>query len=205
MTAFRYALNTSTIQTTGLMEKIRIAAEVGYEAIELWAADVEAHVEAGGTLGEVARALDDAGLARPSMISLKDWGEADEAAAARGLDAARRRLELGVTGARGGGGSGGGPPDGDGGVAMVTEGYARLREVSVEMGVPASLEFLGFVKKIKTLDVAWEIARGTGHPAATVVVDAWHLFRGGSSGEAVERLPPEAVARHRPAASGSQL
>ena len=191
MADFRFGLNTSTIQPTGLMEKIRIAAAAGYEAIELWAADVEAHVERGGTLADVASALDDAGLARPSMISLKDWCPENDAEVAQALETARRRLALaGVLGVER---IVAGPPHGDVDVGRVTDRYARLLELSVEMGVPASLEFLGFVKTINTLDVAWEIARATGNAAATVVVDAWHLFRGGSSDGAVDALPVEAV------------
>ena len=43
MPAFRYSLNSSTIQPTPILDKIRIAAEAGYGAIELWHADIDAH------------------------------------------------------------------------------------------------------------------------------------------------------------------
>ena len=36
MSQFTLALNTSTIRPASLMDKIRIAGETGYDAIELW-------------------------------------------------------------------------------------------------------------------------------------------------------------------------
>src|ERR1044071_7784731 len=94
MSDFLYSLNTSTIQPAGLLEKIRSAQEVGYDAIELWVTDVEAYLAAGHPLTDVQHALDDAGLVRPSMIFLKGWCESDPKLLAEGLDICRRRLEI---------------------------------------------------------------------------------------------------------------
>src|SRR2546423_12273546 len=94
MANFTFSLNTSTIQPAGLMEKIRVTAAAGYDAIELWIMDVEAHLAAGKLLGDVRKALDDAGLDRPSMIYLKDWWEPDAAARRAALDECRRRLDI---------------------------------------------------------------------------------------------------------------
>src|SRR5687767_5097193 len=91
---FSFALNTSTIRQVGLVEQIHVAAAAGYDAIELWAADVETYLAGGGSLAEVAARLDDAGLARPSMISLKGWCDEDAALRARALEDCRRRLDL---------------------------------------------------------------------------------------------------------------
>ena len=48
---FRYCLNTSTIsgQNPGLLKYIDIAANAGYDGIELWVRDVESHLESGGS------------------------------------------------------------------------------------------------------------------------------------------------------------
>ena len=62
MANIAYCLNSSTIRPAPLMEKIQIAAEAGYEAIELWNDDLTAHQEAGGSLRDVAQALSDRGL-----------------------------------------------------------------------------------------------------------------------------------------------
>jgi sugar phosphate isomerase/epimerase len=191
MANFLYGLNTSTIQPAPLLDKIRIAREVGYDAIELWVTDVEAYLAAGHPLSDVQHALDDAGLVRPSMIFLKGWCEADPKLLAEGLDTCRRRLEIArdlevqrmVAG----------PPHGNVSLPQATDAYGRLLELSLEFEVPASIEFLGFVEAINTLEAAWAICQGVNHPDATLTNDAWHLFRGGSDLATVNEIPPERV------------
>ena len=191
MPRFRYSLNTSTIQPAGLLEKIRIAHQAGYDAIELWITDVEAYLEQGHPLADVRKALDDAGLLRPSMIYLKGWCDDDPRERAAAVDVCRRRLdiarELGVQRIVAG------PPGGVVPIAIVTERYRALLEISVQQGVPASIEYLGFVAGINTLEAAWEICRGADHPAATLTHDAWHLFRGGSNPATLKEIPADRI------------
>ena len=79
MSTFHYCLNSSTIRPAPLLEKIRIAGTVGYAAIELWNDDLDAHLQAGGSLGEVrqARAVDGPqGVYYPHLTEhAKDRGE----------------------------------------------------------------------------------------------------------------------------------
>lgn len=191
MPDFSYGLNTSTIQPVGLMDKIKIAGQAGYDAIELWINDVEKYVEEGHPLSDVVHALDDARLSRPSMISLRDWCEPDETRFQQALDIARRRLDvarqLGVQRIVAG------PPGGVVDIKLATRRYDQLLEVSIQYGVPASVEFLGFVQGINTLQTAWEIAANTGNAAATVTPDAWHMFRGGSKFSTLEEIPPDHI------------
>lgn len=189
MADFLFGLNTSTIQPAGLLEKIRIAGQAGYDAIELWINDVEQYVEAGNPLDDVVHALDDQQLLRPSMISLRDWCVADDAAWQAAVDSARRRLEmatrLGVVRIVAG------PPRDAVPHELAVDRYGRLLEVSVDYGVPASLEFLGFVAGINRLEVAWRICAGTGNPQATITPDAWHMFRGASDFAALDAIPAD--------------
>jgi sugar phosphate isomerase/epimerase len=189
--SFQFALNTSTIRTTPLLEQIRVAAAAGYDGIELWVADVEAHLASGGQLAEVAHALDDADLRRPSMISLRGWCLADEDAWLAASGEIRRRLEIaaGLGVAR----IVAGPPREEISPLLAAERYRQLLDLSVEYGVPASLEFLGFVPAFATLETAWLVCQLADHPAASITLDAWHLFRGGSESEVVAELPPERI------------
>ncbi len=56
MAAFRYCLNTSTIRDCepkpALKDQISIAAEAGYDGIEIWVRDVAAYLEAGNSAAE---------------------------------------------------------------------------------------------------------------------------------------------------------
>jgi sugar phosphate isomerase/epimerase len=191
MAAFTFGLNTSTIRPASLLEKIAIAGETGYEAIEMWAPDVEQHLEAGYKLTDVAKALDDQGLARPSMIALWGWCDPDDAKRAKSLDQCQRRLDmakaLGVKRIVAG------PPGEDVPYDFAVEQYGRILEMSCERGVPASLEFLGFVAGINTLEKAWSICGAVGNPQGTVTPDIWHMFRGGTRPDALDAVPADHI------------
>src|SRR3954447_7394826 len=73
MTDFLYCLNTSTIRPTPLLEKIRIAGEAGYRAIEPWNDEITDYLHKGGSIADLKKALGDAGLAVVSVIALHGW------------------------------------------------------------------------------------------------------------------------------------
>ena len=71
----KLSLNSSTIKTTPLLDKIRVAGEAGYAGIELWAVELYEHVGRGGEISDVEKALADHGLSVPCMIAVRNWGE----------------------------------------------------------------------------------------------------------------------------------
>lgn len=191
MAEFEFGLNTSTIRPVGLRQKIEIAGEAGYDAIELWIDDVEKYVEMGGSLTDVRQWLDDQGLKRPSMISIRDWCQASEEAFEKAMETAKRRLDmaarLGVVRIVAG------PPREKVDMRMATDRYGQLLEQSIMQGVPASVEFLGFVEGINTLEDAWAICAGTGMAEATVTPDVWHMYRGGSNVATLDDIPADHI------------
>ena len=70
MADFPYCLNSSTIRPTPILEKITIAAETGYSAIELWHDDIDAFLAEGGSLADIRKAVDDQNLTVPFGTSL---------------------------------------------------------------------------------------------------------------------------------------
>lgn len=188
---FLFGLNTSTIRPASLMDKISIAGKAGYDAIELWIGDVEAYVSAGGRLDDVRKALDDYGLLRPSMISLRDWCVADEPKWRSAVERAKRQLDtahrLGVRRMVAG------PPGRAVPREVAVQRYGQLLELSIGRGVPASLEFLGFVEGISTLEEAWSICAAVANPQGTITPDVWHMFRGGSRFESLNDVPADHI------------
>lgn len=191
MADFFYGLNTSTIQPAGLMDKIRITQQAGYTAIELWINDVEKYTAEGHPVSDVRKALDDAGLTRPSMISLRDWCEPDETKFQAAMEVARRRLdvarELGVKRIVAG------PPRGIVPLDVAVKRYGQLLDLSVDRGVPASVEFLGFVEGVNTLEDAWAICAGAARSEGTITPDIWHMFRGESRIETLDQIPGDHI------------
>ena len=75
MATFKYCFNTSTIrgQKLPLVEIIDIAEKAGYQAIEPWISEIEAHVQQGGTLADLKKRVGHAGLTVESAIGFAEW------------------------------------------------------------------------------------------------------------------------------------
>ncbi len=177
MNEFPLCLNTSTIRPTPLLEKVRIAGAAGYDAIEPWNDEVADHVQRGGSLGELKRAIDDAGLKVVSMIALHGWTKSEPDAYARALDDCRRRFDQAA--ALGSPYIVASPPQQVVNLERTGRRYADLLRMGRQYGVVPAMEFLGFVDGVRSMAAAWSIAAGSGDSSARVVGDVFHLLRGG--------------------------
>jgi len=186
MPSFVYCLNTSTIQPASLIEKVEIAAQAGYQAIELWHAEVDVYCQNGGTLKDLKHRLADRGLQLPSMIYLKGWFETQGAEFDEAWAECRRRMRQAAE--LGSGICVAGPPLGPVNLEQGIARYRRLLQLGRELGVRPSLEFLGFADEFHTLEIAARVALAVDDPDASVVVDPFHLYRGGSGIEALAHV-----------------
>src|SRR2546422_437079 len=93
---FRYSLNTSTLRGQGLSlpPEGEIAAPAGDDAIEPWIEEIDRSVKSGGSLKELRQRIRDHGLTVESAIGFFEWIVDDEARQARGLEEARRNMEM---------------------------------------------------------------------------------------------------------------
>ena len=192
MPSFQYCLNSSTIKPTPILEKIRIAAVAGYSGIELWHDDIDLHLQNGGQLTDIRKALDDHGLEAPTTIYLKGWFDTVGAERVRELDEIKRRLAQ--TAAVGAPHAIAGPPAGFADHQQGARNYHELLEIGRQFGVKPAMEYLGFVNDINTIEAAWEIVENSRHPDATIVIDPFHCFRGGGPISSVGKLPADRIA-----------
>jgi len=192
MSAFQYCLNTSTIRPTPLLDKIRIAGETGYSAIELWHDDIEPFLASGGKLTDIRKALDDQRLQLPTTIYLRGWCDTTGAEHAKGLDECKRRLEHAA--ALGAIYSIASPAGGKVDVALAASNYAELVTLGLSYGVKPAMEYLGFVEQINTIESALEIMNRSQHPQATIIVDPFHNFRGGGEFSSLSLLRGDQIA-----------
>lgn len=192
MPRFQYCLNSSTIQPVPLLDKIRLASEAGFRAAELWSDDIDAFQQAGGSLAEVRTALEDRGLEVPGVIAVHGWlGSRGEEHAAALAEAGRRMEQAAAIGAPRIVAS---PPLAPCDLGGAGEQYRELIELGGEFGVWPAMEFLGFAGSVHTIAQAWEIARAADHPEARVVMDPFHILRGGGSAAEVASVPGGRVA-----------
>jgi sugar phosphate isomerase/epimerase len=176
---FTYCLNTSTIRPTPLLDKVRMAAQAGYAAIEPWNDEIDDYLRRGGTMHDLKTAIADAGLSVVSVIALHSWITTDDDAYTKALDECRRRMDQAA--ALGSPYIVASPPHEIVNLEHAARRYGQLLRLGREAGVKPSMEFLGFVAGIKNVASAWAIAAGADEPGATIVADVFHMMRGGGS------------------------
>jgi 2-keto-myo-inositol isomerase len=173
-------LNTSTIRPASLAEKIAIASQAGYSAIEPWSDELTAFESAGGTLAEIRKRLADAGLKVPSVIALSNWMQSEGQQKRAAFSEARRRMEQAAALGASKIVASPGPDCAHVDIGRAADRYRDLLQLGEETGVIPCMEFLGFQRNVYQLEQAVAIARQTGHSAASIVLDPFHLYRGGS-------------------------
>lgn len=191
MPQFIPCLNTSTIRPAPLVDKIDLAAECGYKAIELWNDDLKAYVDKGGALKDIRKRLDDHGLSVPDIIALRGWIWSEGEEHRKALDDAKWRMEQAA--AVGAPRIVATPSPGPVNVAKGAERYHELLELGKRFGVKPALEFLGFIEGLNNVKDCWAIASKAKHPDATVILDSFHMFRGGSATTDLKAIPGDKV------------
>lgn len=195
---FRYCLNTSTIrgQTEDIVEQIEVASKAGYDAIEPWIRHLEKYVEGGGSLSDLKKRIDDAGLTVESAIGFAKWIVNDEAERKAGLETAKRDMEML---AKIGGLRIAAPPIGAHRNSdkldpfVMAERYAELLKVGDETGVVPQLEVWGFSDNLSRLGESVMVCVEAGHPKSCLLPDVYHIYKGGSEFTGLSLLSDDAI------------
>lgn len=194
---FSLGINTATIrgQKLDIVEIIDIASQVGYQGIEPWLDELNRHKDAGGSLADLRKRFEDAGLEVAGAIDFFDWAVDDSDRRRKGLETAKRSMDLLQ---QIGGKRIAAPPAGATGLPPVelprlVERYRALMELGDEFGVVPQVEVWGPSKTLGNLAEAAHVAIASGHPKACVLPDIYHLHRGGSPFEGLKLLSPAAV------------
>ena len=181
---FRYCLNGATIrgQKLPLAEQVAVVAKAGYQGFEPWVGDIQKFADEGGSLDDLRKRIADAGLTVESAIGFPNWCVDDDAKRAQGLEQLRREMDLVK---RLGGKRIAAPPAG----AHATEGldlrkigarYRAVLEIGRELGVVPQLEIWGGSKTLSRVSEAIFVAAEANHPDACLLLDAYHMYKGGS-------------------------
>ncbi len=192
---FKPALNTSTLRPYDLSvpEQIDVAADAGFDGIELWVRDIQAFVEAGHKPEELAKRSRDRGIAIVNGIAFFKWTDADADVRQEGLEQARREIDLlkrvGCLAVAA-------PPTGS--VAEldleeIAENLLVLDKLARSLGVTPILEFWGRAPVLHSVAEAKTVLKKSGLVRASMLLDLFHMYTGGSSVEDVAGLRGEQV------------
>lgn len=193
----RYCLNTSTIAghrgKTPLDKEIDLIAKAGYSGIEPWMREISTYKESGGKLSDLKKQLADSGVRVESAIGFANWLADSESDRAKGLESLKRDMDLVL---QIGGSRMAAPPVGAKGpmdLGVISERYAAALRVGQSMGVTPMLELWGHSKAIHRLGQMMYIMVESNEPNAEMLLDVYHIYRGGSAFSGLKHVDGKAV------------
>ena len=197
--SFVYCLNMSTVrgQKLGFIKELEVAAQAGFGSVEIWLDVFQEYLKNGGTVNAARQKLQDLGLKVEQAIGFASWIVDDAATRAKALEQMKREMELlaqigclrmaappvGVQSAD--------SPALD--LQKAAERYRAILDLSDQTGVVPHLELWGFSKNLSRLSEVMYVAVQSGHRSARLLLDVYHLYRGGSSLESLVLVGKPAV------------
>lgn len=183
-TAFTYCLNTATIRghKLGFIKELEVASQAGFRAVEIWLDTLQAYLDKGGSLREAKKRLDDLGVQVEGAIGFAPWIAEDSTVRRKALDQMKKEMEmLAQIGCK----RIAAPPAGATEMPLpdlkrAAERYRTILELGDKMGVIPQLELWGFSKNLNRVSEVLYVALESGHTSAKVMLDVYHLYKGGS-------------------------
>lgn len=184
--------NGETLPALPLEEEITIAAEAGYDGLELFIPKLAPFL-ARHTTTELARRLQESGLRPLTLNGIENINLRTAEAFAEVKAECRRLADLAqqigcpcivvVPSPRPAGMSW---PEVRG---QTVRALQELADVSAPQGVQLAFEFLAPANcSVRTLDQAWEIIQATGRQEVGLVLDTYHFIVGGSRWESLDEI-----------------
>ncbi|MDO4629104.1 MAG: sugar phosphate isomerase/epimerase family protein [Planctomycetia bacterium] len=188
----RIALNTATIMHyhLPLLEQIRVAHEAGFRNLEIWFNDLDAWLAEGGKLPELRSRLDDLDMKIVGGINFFPWAVPEKEPRRKAVADMRSGMEkMRVLGCS----NFAAAPAGiysrtDISLAELADRYRAILVMGEEFGVFPQLEIWGGAKTLSRLSDAVWVATETVHPRASLLLDVYHLYRGGNDYTSLKQL-----------------
>jgi sugar phosphate isomerase/epimerase len=183
---FGYCLNTSTISGANLtiIEELEIASKAGYHAVEPWIREITDYQKKGGSLKDLAKRIVDLGLTIEDAIGFDEWIVDDDARRAQGMESLKLHMDIvaQIGGKRVAAPAIGAqkPTDPLIDLHKVADRYRAVLELGDKMGVQPLIELWGPSKNLHTLAEVAFVAIEVSHPKSSMLLDFYHLHRGGS-------------------------
>ena len=196
-TAFSYCLNMATIRghNLGFIKELEVASNAGFRSVEIWMDSLKTYLDHGGTTREAKRRLNDLGIRVENAIGFAQWIVDDESKRKEGLIQMQSEMDLlAQIGCK----RTAAPPMGATDTPVldlkrVAERYRAILELGDKTGVVPQLEMWGFSKNLSRVSDVMFVALESGHPSARVLLDIFHLYRGGSSINTLPLVSPSAI------------
>ncbi|NTD86797.1 MULTISPECIES: sugar phosphate isomerase/epimerase family protein [Rhizobium/Agrobacterium group] len=194
-----YPFGPTEISPIPFRDRVEAAAKAGWKGVGLIHADVKATAEKIG-YSEMRNIVEGAGIKHLEIEFLGDWYKDGEARAAS--DKMRHELfqmaeELKIRDIKIAPGLGSDlynptkeemTPD----IPRMAEAFAGISREAAEHGTGIALEIMPF-SNVRTLEVALAIVEQADQPNCGLLIDIWHMARGGISYDEVAKIPSRHV------------
>jgi 2-keto-myo-inositol isomerase len=191
----RLGFNGATTNTADLATDIRIAGAAGYAVVELRDNKLEDFLAGGGSLADVRRMLDDAGVEPWTINAISSVGvggaEGDATAVARCRQLSAYAQAIGcpwvlvVPG----------PTEGRGDAEVLEQTaatYGALVDAAAQYGVGVAFEFMGFPwAAVRDVAGALNVVGRASRPKTGIIIDTAHFYSGGSIVESIRTMDPD--------------
>ncbi|MCE7065967.1 sugar phosphate isomerase/epimerase [Dyadobacter sp. CY326] len=188
--SFIYSLNMSTLRghKLGFRKELEVAAKAGFGSVEIWINTLQDYLKTGGTLQEAKKIIDDLGIKVEDAIGFATWIVDDESARSKALEQLKMEMDqLAQIGCPRIAAPPMGATTGESlDLAKVAERYRTILELGDKTGVVPHLELWGFSKNLSRVGEILYVAVESGHPSARLLMDVYHLHKGGSGMDAVK-------------------
>ena len=193
---FRYCLNTGTIsgQKLSLVDELKTASKAGFDSVEPWMREIHEYRKANGSLKPLREYIAELGLSVESAIGFGKWAVEDDTERRAGLDEVRRDMEaLAELGGKRLACPPVGATDKPIDLSRFQERYEAVLKLGDEFGVQPLLELWGFSANLSKIEDVLKIAATAAHPKAAVLLDVYHIYKGGGNYEAMRLLSQQAL------------
>jgi sugar phosphate isomerase/epimerase len=185
-----YPSGPSEVSPFAFQHRVEAAAKAGYTGIGLVHADLMAVIDKSG-FREAKHILEANGIRHIEFEFLTDWYAKGESR--RASDKIRKELliaaqELGARAFKVGRGID--EPGAD--ITLMADEFGKLSEEADRQGTSIVLEIMPF-SNVSTIDTALQIVQGASHRSGKLLLDIWHLARGGVDFADIAKVPAEFI------------
>jgi sugar phosphate isomerase/epimerase len=197
--SFKYSLNMSTIrgQKLGFIKELQIASKAGFSSVEIWINTFKTYLQNGGLVTEAKRIIDDLGIGVENAIGFAKWIVDDETTRRAALSQLQEEMELlAKIGCKRIAAPPAGANSSDAALIdlnVITERYLTILEMGKQTGVMPILEMWGSSPNLKKISQVLYVVSECGNKNARILMDIFHIFKGGSSFDSVSFVGKPAI------------
>ncbi|MBV7549846.1 sugar phosphate isomerase/epimerase [Pseudomonas sp. PDM26] len=181
-----YPFGPTEISPFAFRDRVEAAAEAGYKGVGLIHVDLMSTVDRIG-FREMRHILEANGIKHVEFEFLTDWykdGELRRASNKMRAELFNAAQELGARAVK----TAPGLNEEHADIPLMVEHFAQLSEEAKSYGTNIVLEIMPF-SNVRTIDTALALVQGANHDNGKLLLDIWHLARGGVDFADIARIP----------------